>query len=52
MIIGRSLEVVPVHAGDTIIGVIDEKNNAKIFDGKKNIFLNPKDRIIYAKISE
>lgn len=52
MIIGRSLEVVPVHAGETIIGVIDEKNNVKIFDGKKTIFLNPKDRIIYAKISE
>lgn len=52
MLIGRSLEGVPVHTGETIVGVIDEKNNIKIFDGKKSVYLNPKDKIIYAKVSE
>lgn len=52
MMIGRTVDVVPIRPGEIIVGVMDEDKHVKICDGRKKIVLNPKDKLIYAKISE
>ena len=50
ILIGRSLETVPMRPGEVILGVIDEHGKISMYDRKNEIILNSKDQIIYTKI--
>ena len=49
---GRSISNVPVKPGEIIIGVKRNDNDVILYDGKKEIILNPQDKIIYARIAD
>lgn len=50
ILIGRSLDTVPVKPGEIIMGVLDKDGNVELYDGRQKIVLNPTDMIIYNKV--
>lgn len=50
ILIGRTLDVVPVKNGETILGVIDDTGILSLYDDKQKVILNPNDKIIYSRI--
>ena len=50
ILIGRSLDTVPVKPGEIIMGVLHKNGNVELYDGRQKIFLNPTDMIIYNKV--
>lgn len=50
--IGRSLDSIPVKMDQSIMGVLREDGSVLLFDGRQKIVLNPKDKILYAMISD
>lgn len=50
--VGRSLKNVPVRKNETIVGVVGSNGSLSLFDGRQNIVLNSKDKIIFARISD
>lgn len=50
ILIGRSLNTVPVKPGEIIMGVLDKDGNVELYDGRQKIVLNPTDMIIYNKV--
>ena len=49
-LIGRTLDAVPMKAGEIITGVLDENGRVSLYDGRQKIVLNATDRIIYSRI--
>lgn len=52
ILVGRNLDSIPVKSDQTIIGVLREDGSVLLFDGRQEIVLNPKDKILYAMISD
>ena len=52
ILIGRSLDDVPMKPGQVIIGVINEAGEVSMYDRRHEIILNSKDQIIYTKITD
>ena len=52
ILVGRNLDSVPVKPDQTIMGVLREDGSVFLFDGRQEIILNPKDKILYAIISD
>ena len=52
ILVGRNLNAIPVKADQTIMGVLREDGSIFLFDGRQEIILNPKDKILYAIISD
>lgn len=52
ILVGRNLDSVPVKPDQTIMGVLREDGSVFLFDGRQEIVLNPKDKILYAMISD
>lgn len=50
MFIGRTLDMIPVRQGESIMGVIDENGKVSLYDGRQKKVLNPNDKIIFNKI--
>lgn len=50
ILIGRSLDTIPVKPGEIIMGVLDKNGDVKLYDGRQKIVLNPTDMIIYNKV--
>lgn len=50
ILIGRSLDTVPVKPGEIIMGVLHKNGNVELYDGRQKIVLNPTDMIIYNKV--
>lgn len=50
--IGRALKNMPVKTSETIIGVTSTNGELILYDGRQNIILNPKDKIIYGRITD
>ncbi|MDQ5983143.1 MAG: TrkA family potassium uptake protein [Eubacteriales bacterium SKADARSKE-1] len=48
--IGRALKNMPVKSTETIVGVSRASGDLLLYDGRQNIILNPKDKIIYGKV--
>lgn len=51
ILIGRTLENIPMKTGEVILGVINEAGEVTLYDGKREIVLNSKDKIIQTKIT-
>ncbi len=52
ILVGRNLNAIPVKADQTIMGILREDGSIFLFDGRQEIILNPKDKILYAIISD
>lgn len=53
IMVGRNLKNVPVKKNETIVGVVGANNaTLTLFDGRQDIILNSKDKIIFARISD
>lgn len=50
--IGRSLKNMPVKSNETVIGVTSSNGELLLYDGRQNIVLNPKDKIIYGRVTD
>lgn len=50
ILIGRSLDMIPVKPGESIMGVLNEHGRVSLYDGRQKIVLNPTDKIIYNRI--
>lgn len=51
-LVGRNIKNVPVKKSETIVGVVNANGNMVLFDGRQDIILNSKDKIIYARITD
>ena len=50
--VGRTVDTLPIKTSETIMGVLRESGKLYLFDGRKKIILNPKDKIILTRISD
>lgn len=50
--VGRTVDTLPMKNSETIMGVLRESGKLYLFDGRKKIILNPKDKIILTRISD
>lgn len=50
--VGRTVETIPMKTGETIMGVLRETGKLYLYDGRQKIVLNPKDKIIFARIND
>ncbi len=52
ILVGRTVDAVPMKAVETIMGVLRENGKLYLYDGRQKIVLNPKDKIILTRISD
>lgn len=52
ILVGRTVETIPMKTGETIMGILRETGKLYLYDGRQKIVLNPKDKIIYARIND
>lgn len=50
ILIGRSLDMIPVKPGEVIMGIVNEQGRVLLYDGRQKIVLNPTDKIIFNRI--
>lgn len=51
-LIGRDIKHIPVKSSETIIGVASAVGELKLYDGRQDIVLNPKDKVIYGRVTD
>ena len=52
VLIGRTLDAVPVRSGEIITGVLHGNGSTTLYDGRQKIVLQPDDRIIYTYLCD
>ena len=52
ILVGRNVENIPMKNGETIVGILRESGKLYLYDGRQKIVLNPKDKIIFARIND
>lgn len=52
ILVGRTVDAVPMKAVETIMGVLRENGKLYLYDGRQKIVLNPKDKIILTRIRD
>lgn len=52
ILVGRDVENIPMKNGETIVGILRESGKLYLYDGRQKIILNPKDKIIFARIND
>lgn len=52
IMVGRTVENVPMKTGETIMGILKDSGELTLYDGRQKIILSSGDKIIYARIND
>ena len=50
--IGRSLDAIPVKTGEFIMGVLRANGEVELYDGRQEIILSSKDKIMFMRVND